>query len=304
VPTRPPTLTVVVPNFGDFLTDWRGLLDIARDAEAAGVDRLQVVDHVVMGPRPEAYAWGRFPTTSDAPWLEPLAVLAAMAGTTERIRLATGILVAPLRPAAVRAKTAATIDVISGGRLDLGVGTGWQSEEYDAVGLPFADRGRLLDEVLAACQELWRASPATIAVGGRDVGDIWCRPAPLQPGGVPLWIGGRLHARNLRRVVEHGSGWMPIMDATLDDVAAGRDEIRRALAGAGRDPDSVEVQWRLPLVKVDGRFDLDACIAEAPSVVAAGATDITVNLRAVTADLRDLRERLTALVTRFRDVTA
>jgi probable F420-dependent oxidoreductase len=304
VPRTHPTLTLLVPNFGDLLDDWRSLIDVARAAEAAGVDRLQVVDHLVMGPRPEAYSWGRFPTTSDAPWLEPLAVLATVAGATERIRLSTGILVAALRPAAVLAKTAATIDVLSGGRLDLGVGTGWQSEEYDAVGLPFAERGRLLDEVLAACQQLWTAGPATIEVAGARVPDLWCRPAPVQRGGVPLWIGGTLHRRNLERVARFGSGWLPIMGASLDDVAGGCNAIAEALDGAGRTMEGFEVQVPLPMAVVEGKLSLPASLEQVPAVLAAGATDVMVSLRALTKDPLDCEAPLRDLVTAFRAVAA
>src|SRR5207253_3110283 len=104
--------------------DWRGLADVARQAEDAGVDRIVLSDHVVMGRNTHEYKWGRFPQPPDAPWLEPLTILAAMAAVTSSIRLATGILIAPLRPAALLAKTAATIDVLSGGRLDPRGGTG------------------------------------------------------------------------------------------------------------------------------------------------------------------------------------
>ena len=159
-----PTLTVGLPNFGAFYArdEWHRFIDLARAAAAAGVDRVVVVDHVVMGPNTDAYSWGKFPTPADAPWLEPLTVLAAMAAVTTRIRLATGILIAPLRPAVLLAKQAATLDVLSQGRLDLGVGTGWQREEYDAEGLDFAARGQLLTDTIAACRALWRDTPAAI----------------------------------------------------------------------------------------------------------------------------------------------
>src|SRR3954452_14948302 len=137
------TLSLGLPNFGGWVgNDWRTLLDIARAAEDAGVERIVVTDHVVLGYGTDAYSWGRFPTAPDGPWLEPLTCLTAIAAVTERLRLATGILIAPLRPAAVLAKTVATLDVMSGGRVDLGVGVGWHREEYDALGLDFKARGR------------------------------------------------------------------------------------------------------------------------------------------------------------------
>src|SRR4051812_18674573 len=92
---------------------------------------------------------------------EPLTTLAAMAGATKNIGLMTGILIAPLRPAALLAKTAATLHALSGGRLTLGVSTSWQSEEYAALGGPFRERGRRLDETLRACRELWSHTPAS-----------------------------------------------------------------------------------------------------------------------------------------------
>src|SRR3954449_8285332 len=146
---RPLALSLGLPNFGGWLGgDWAGLLDLARTADDAGVDRLVVTDHVLMGRNTDAYAWGRFPTAPDGPWLEPLTVLTAVASVTRRVRLATGILIAPLRPAALLAKTVATLDVLSGGRVDLGVGVGWQREEYEAEGLPFEQRGRLLTDTV------------------------------------------------------------------------------------------------------------------------------------------------------------
>src|SRR5438477_973999 len=147
---------------------WQPMLDRARAADEAGIDRLFVSDHVVFGEHIDAYGrpelggteGGRQPTGPDGHWLEPLTVLSHVAAVTTRVRLATGILLAALRRPVVLAKTAATVDVLSGGRLDLGVGIGWQREEYEAAGLDFGGRGRLLDHTLAVCQTLWCEAPA------------------------------------------------------------------------------------------------------------------------------------------------
>ena len=109
-PGRPARLVLGIPNYGPFFPPGRlhEIVSLAKMAEEAGVDTVVVPDHVVMSDRTDRYRWGRFPLPVDAPWLEPLTVLAAIAGATERVRLATGILIAPLRPAALLAKTAAT----------------------------------------------------------------------------------------------------------------------------------------------------------------------------------------------------
>ena len=151
--------------YGD---DLRGLLETARIADEAGIGQLVLTDHVVMGENLDRYPYGRFPYPLEEPWPEPLTTLAAVAGCTKRIRLGTGVLIAALRPAVLLAKTLATLDALSGGRVDLGVGTGWQREEYQALGLPFEARGARLDDTLRACRTLpRRGSPPAPRRGGR-----------------------------------------------------------------------------------------------------------------------------------------
>ena len=282
-----PTLTVGLSNFGATFPsgEWRGFVDLGRAAEDAGIERIVVVDHVVMGPPTENYVWGKFPVPPDAPWLEPLTVLSAVAAVTTRMRLATGILIAPLRPAALLAKQVATLDQLSGGRVDLGVGTGWQREEYDAQGISFEQRGQLLDDTLAACRVLWRDTPATLSTPTLSFHDIYCEPKPVQPGGVPIWVAGTLHARNFARVVDHGAGWIPIMGESVDGIAEGGRRIRDAFTAAGRDPSTLQVQAPLRMATDgDGRPDLAASMASLPDLVAAGATDVIVTLRAFARD--------------------
>ncbi len=136
-------------------------------AETARFDRLAVSDHVVFGQRLDDYSrpdlggvkGGRQPTGPDGHWLEPLTLLSHLSGCTSTIRLGTNILLAGLRRPAVLAKTVATLDVLSRGRVDLGVGVGWQHAEHEATGLDYAGRGRLLDHTLEVCTNLWRDAP-------------------------------------------------------------------------------------------------------------------------------------------------
>lgn len=276
-------LTLSIPSFGPFFPPGRmhELLDLARMAEAAGVDTLIVPDHVVMGERTDRYAWGPFPFPVESPWLEPLTVLAAIAGATRRVRLATGILVAPLRPAVLLAKTAATLDVLSQGRLELGVGVGWQREEFLASGLDFEARGTLLTDTLAACRVLWRDSPASFHSESVRFERIWCEPKPIQPGGPPVWFSGTLTPRNVERIVRLGDGWIPIMTATRDDLAEGTRRLRDALAAAGRDASQLRVRGSLEPVRGDDRRPhLARTLAGAHALVAAGATDVQLPLLA------------------------
>ena len=223
---------------------WEPLFDAARIADEAGVDRLVVSDHVVFGERLEEYgrpeiggqAGGKQPTGPDGHWLEPLTTLSVLAGMTSRIRLGTNILVAALRRPAVLAKTTATLDVLSGGRLDLGVGVGWQREEYDAAGLDFDRRGRLLDHTLEVLQTLWREQRAAYDSPELHFEATHMMPKPLQPGGVPIWVSGTINPRVVRRLAPFGSGWIPWGDAAADPVA-GIAEMRERLEAAGRDPE-------------------------------------------------------------------
>lgn len=301
-----PTLSVGLANFGNTYAPgaWRGFIDLGRAAEDAGIDRVVVVDHVVMGPHTEKYVWGKFPVAPDAPWLEPLTMLTAIAAVTTRVRLATGILIAPLRPAAFLAKQVATLDQMSNGRVDLGVGTGWQREEYDAQGLDFDTRGQLLDDTLAACRVLWRDTPAALDAPTLTFRDTYCEPKPLQADGVPIWIAGTLHARNLARLVEHGAGWIPIMGESVEGIAAGVDRIREAFTAAGRDPSTLEVQAPLRMVMGDDkRPDLAAGMASVPELIGAGATDVIVTLKAFARDVEAGPDAMVRIREQFDAVT-
>ena len=297
-------LSIGLSSFGGWLDDrggWRRLVDLARAADDAGVDRLVVVDHVVMGEHTDRYRWGRFPTTPEDDWPEPLTLLAAMAAATERVRLATGILIASLRRPALLAKTAATLDCLSAGRLELGVGIGWQREEYEACGLDWAERGQLLTDTLAACQTLWTEESASVDRPTVHFEDIHCNPKPVQPGGVPFWVAGTLAPRNLARLVDHGAGWIPIMGASLEDIATGVQAVRSAFVDAGRDPSGLGVQGPLPVAKgEDDRPSLAASLAGAPALIDIGVTAVHVPMGAFCRDPDAAPAFFAEAVERFR----
>ena len=298
-----PTLSVTLPTFGDALGgDWRRLLDLARAAEDAGVDRIVVPEHVVLGAHTDAYPWGRFPSPPEAPWLDPLVVLSAIAGVTSTLRLGTGILVAPVRPAVVLAKAVATLDVISGGRVDLGVGTGWQREELEAAGATFDQRGQALTDTVAACRALWTELPATFTSPTVSFSEIYCSPQPVQRP-LPVWFSGSATGRNVRRIAALGDGWIPIMGSAPDAVASGVASVRAALVDAGRDPDALSVRVPVPPVRDDGgAVDMPATMAGVQPLIAAGATDVGVNLRTLDPALDDVDATFGRLVGAFNAV--
>jgi len=266
---------------------WEHLAKQARLLDEAGFDRLAVSDHVVFGEaldeygRPEigGQAGGKQPTGPDGHWLEPLTTLAYLAGITSRVRLSTGILLAALRRPAVLAKSAATLDVLSRGRLDLGVGVGWQRAEYDAAGLDFAARGHLLDHTLEVCQTLWREQRAAWDSPELRFEAIHMMPKPLQPGGVPLWISGTVNPRVVGRLARYGSGWIPWGPAAADVTTAIR-RMKDALAEAGRDPGDLQVTGYLPLVRdSQGALDIARTVEAVPGLAKAGVTDFRVSMR-------------------------
>jgi probable F420-dependent oxidoreductase len=273
-----------LPGFGTFYepTELARVLDFARTADAAGIDALKFVDHVALGRDVSEYVWGRFSYPPDVPWLEPMTTVAAVAAVTERVTLETAVVIAPMRPAVVLAKQAATVDVLSGGRLRLGVGTGWQPAELGSAGIPFDERGPRLTETLEACRILWRDAPASYSGRFVSFSEVFCEPRPAQ-GYVPVWFSGPLNARNLRRVVELGHGWLPIMDAGPPEIAADLVRLREALTTAGRDPAGLEVSFAVrPVRGDDGSWDLDLTLESALELGDAGVTSASLFAAAFT----------------------
>jgi probable F420-dependent oxidoreductase len=262
----------------------RGVVDLACRTEDAGADGIVLADHVLLGKHVDKYPWGTFPFPSDAPWLEPLTMLTAIATVTERIKLTTGILIVPLRPAALLAKTAATLDVLSAGRLELGVGTGWQEEELAAQGVDHARRGTILTDYIAACRVLWGASPATFSSPSVSFDEVWSEPKPMHDGRLPVLFSGTLTKRNLTRIVELGDGWIPIMGETVEGIARGIATLRDAYDAAGRSSDDLIVRAPLPLRRGDDGPSLAATFEGSPALGEIGVTDVYLPFTAFVHD--------------------
>lgn len=276
------SLPVGTHRHGD---DPAALVELSRRAEAAGISGVVLADHVLLGKHVDRYPWGTFPFPSDAPWLEPLTVLTAIAVATERLKLTTGILIVPLRPAPLLAKTVATLDVLSKGRVELGVGTGWQAEELTAQGIDPARRGQVLTDHMAACRALWTDSPATFRSASVSFEDVWSEPKPVRAGGPPVLFSGTLTKRNLDRIVTLGDGWIPIMGEPLGGIKAGLTTLRTAYDKAGRSPDELLVRAPLPIVRGDdGVPSVTATMRGIDQLADAGVTDVYLTYTAFASD--------------------
>ena len=275
-----PTLSLTLPTFGSSVpaNQWHRLSDLARAVDDAGIDRVLLTDHVVMGEHLDRYPFGDFHFQPDVPWLEPLSTIAAIAAVTRRVRMSTKILIAPLRPAPLLAKTLATIDQLSQGRVEIGVATGWQREEYEASGIDWSRRGQLLTDTLAACRALWGPSPATFRSTSFSFENIWCEPKPYQDR-LPIWIAGAPNHRNLERLVRVGDGWIPPAYADLHSFTRDAAIVREAWVRAGRGG-TVQIQGDLDVVTGSaGRPDISASLSAGVShLLGAGATTINVVL--------------------------
>ena len=305
--TIPAQLSIQVRTFlQDDPGDWGFLLDHCQAADEAGIDRIVVSDHVAYGEDLEAYsdpkkggsAGGKQPTDADGNWLEPLTFLTAVGARTSRVRLGTAILIAALRRPVVLAKTLATMDVLTGGRIDLGIGVGWQKEEYDAAGLEFDDRGRLLDHTIEVCRELWTQRVANYDSPELHFERIHQMPKPRQAGGIPIWVSGTINNRVVRRIADYGSGWIPWGPDGADLVNA-IPRLRERVAAAGGDP-GFQVQGHAPVVRdASGAVDVSAKMDAAAPLIEAGVTDL--RMPAITPSTRaEALEVYGAYVTEFR----
>ncbi|HEY7270892.1 MAG TPA: TIGR03619 family F420-dependent LLM class oxidoreductase [Dehalococcoidia bacterium] len=220
-------ITVAFPNVGA-AQDRIALRDYAQALEGLGVDTIHVVDHVVYA-WPAADGTRRSQYRADLWHLEAFTTLGFLAAVTERCMLETGVLVLPQRPPALVAKEAATVDVLSNGRLRLGVGVGWQEPEYSAMGVPFKERGARMEEAIAVLKEAWMEPHINHMGRYYHFEDVGMEPKPLQKPHPPIIIGGGSPAV-LERAGRIGNGWV----AGPGVPPAAFDQSRRAVIEAAR----------------------------------------------------------------------
>lgn len=222
------------------------LVGLAQEAEAAGVDAVMLSEHVVLGgdaaadglmsnPREYALPGNQDPATS---WPSSVVLFGAIAAATTRLRLVAGAILAPLRHPLLLARELGTLDLLSRGRLVVLPSVGWHEPEYEALGVDFRRRGRLLDEQLAIWSEVWRGSPTRFAGDYYQFNDIWLEPKAFRPTGPRLWFGGgSVHPALVRRLAEYGSGYNPLGTIPDEQLAWLADGLR----ATGRDPAEIEM---------------------------------------------------------------
>jgi len=265
---------VALPQFGPRARDPAvrdRIREVAVAADRLGYDVVWTAEHLIFPAEirtPYPYGGGRAPFDVTDPILDVTATLAYVAALTTRVRLGTSVIVLPYHHPIGLAKALATVDVLSDGRLLLGVAGGWLREEFELLGVPYAERGARTDEYLALITRLW--TDERVSFRGRffALDDAVCFPKPLQRPHPPIWVGGS-GAAALRRVARYGDGWMAV-PADLDHLAAGIETVRRGATAAGRDPSTIGV------ASSGGARSMDDLLAVLPRLEKLGVTIVNV----------------------------
>jgi len=282
-------------------TDPVAVRDFAQAAEALGYSHILAYDHV-LGANRKTHTDLLGPYSHEDAFYEPFTLFAYLAGVTERIGFATGVIILGQRQTVLVAKQAAVVDVLSGGRLRLGIGIGWNPVEYAALGEDFGNRGRRSEEQVAVLRALWTEELIDFEGKWHRIRDAGLNPLPVQRP-IPLWFGG--HAdRVLERTARLGDGWMQIFYPPDDTFERKRARLYQHAEAAGRDPASIPIESWVSIGK-DGPDDWRA---EAERWRDLGVRCLTVNTefhRAhhVRADLNTLDDHL-RVIEGYRDSVA
>jgi len=282
---------------------------LARAIEDIGYDQLDMFDHVVMGYPTATRAAPIYPP--QMPIMEALMVLAYAAAVTDRIGLGTEVLVLPQRQPVLVAKQVSTLDILSNGRVRLGVGVGWQASEYDALEENFANRGRRMDEAIRLLRAYWGEERIDFAGEYYTSTAMAMEPKPQRKAALPIWIGGN-SPRALRRVGELGDGWLATAFTSADKAAAAIATIRSHAEAAGRDPSTIGMQQMLDVPPRDASgkgfyADLDQVEARAIAVKEMGfewgAINATAIFQSGARSVAAMIDTLAALHERLRAAT-
>ncbi len=259
---------VVFPQT-EFGNDPTAILDYAQTAEGLGYNHIFAYDHV-LGANPKRPEGWQGPYTDKNPFHEPFVLFSFMAAVTHKISFTSGIIILPQRQTALVAKQAATLDVLSGGRLRLGFGIGWNWVEYIALNEDFHNRGRRIEEQVELLRQLWTKPLLTYSGDWHKIPDAGLNPLPVQRP-IPIWFGGHAEAV-LRRVARLGDGWMPNYRQAADALPS-LEMIDCFLEEAGRSRSDIGLEARL--IYGDGKSSEWSSLMH--DWQAAGATHISIN---------------------------
>jgi probable F420-dependent oxidoreductase len=246
-----------------------GVKGYVQAAEELGFSHILAYDHVIGANTASRPGW-KPPYTHLDNFHEPFVLFAYLAGLTKKVEFATGIIILPQRQTVLVAKQAAALDVLSGGRLRLGIGIGWNPVEYEALGENFQDRGRRSEEQIELLRKLWTQPLVTFDGRWHKVTDAGINPLPVQRP-IPIWFGGS-DDRALRRLARLGDGWFPLMG--LDEKCrAAIDKIRSYAREAGRDPNQIGIEGRISY----GQGSPEVWLKEFEAWKKLGATHVSLN---------------------------
>ncbi|MBI4306722.1 MAG: LLM class F420-dependent oxidoreductase [Chloroflexi bacterium] len=223
--------------------DAGGIREYAQAAEEMGFSHILAFDHVLGASRASRPVWNR-PYDLDSMFHEPFVLFGYIAGVTKSIGLCSGIVILPQRQAALVAKQAAAVDVLSNGRLRLGVGIGWNDVEYEALGMNFHNRGRRCEEQIEVMRQLWTKRAVTFKGKWHTITDAGIFPLPVQRP-IPVWFGG-MAEQVVDRVARTGDGWLPQFQPG-DAARQSLEQLRSLARKYGRDPATIGVEGRMTL---------------------------------------------------------
>jgi alkanesulfonate monooxygenase SsuD/methylene tetrahydromethanopterin reductase-like flavin-dependent oxidoreductase (luciferase family) len=291
--------------------DLRGLVRMAVDAEAAGVDAVMMSEHVLLGPDSGASGVMTNPRDYAAPgnqppstaWPSSIVMLSAIAQATATLRLVAGAIIAPLRHPLLLAKELGSLDLLSEGRLVVLPTVSWSRDEYDALNVPFSERGKILDEQLEVLAKAWGAYPIRHDGPRFPFRDVWLEPGAYRPTGPVFWFGGQgMHLPLARRIAQYGTGLNPFGPLSDDDL----ELLAGVMREYGRDVNELEM-----VGGIRGTFhdthdlaDLDLALQDLPRQLAQGFTTICFKPAMFVADAAQVGDLCRDIVRKVESLTA
>lgn len=291
--------------------DIGAMVEMAVQAEEFGIDGVMLSEHVVLGrdsgaegemhnPRDYAAPGNQSPAY---PWPNSVVVMAAIAQATSRLRIVAGAIIAPLRHPLLLAKELGTLDLLSHGRLVVLPTVSWSRDEYAALGVPFGERGRILDEQLEILAKAWGPYPFTHDGRYFSFDDVWLEPGAFTAQGPPIWLGGQgMHPPLIRRLARYGRGLNPFGPLTDDDLA----RLAAGMCEVGRDLSELELVGgiRGTFAGADDLADLDEALLALPEQLRRGFTTICFKPAMFVRDLSGLPAFYDELTTKVAAIAA